>query len=125
MAVKWHHASTSAGNPTGRTHYDIGGDDNSNVALVYPSEDGDEDTLRKARLIAVAPKLFEFAQQLFNAIDTGMLRLDSDDGFRVEGDGTVTPFRLEDVLERGRKTLDVVKAEPNAYHSPPILGGVK
>ena len=56
MTVKWHCAPTLAGNPNGRRHYDIGGDDGSNVALVYPSEDGDEDTLRKARLIADAPE---------------------------------------------------------------------
>ena len=54
--TKWHHASTLAGNPNGRIHYDIGGDDNSNVCLVYPSEDGDADTLHKAQLIADAPK---------------------------------------------------------------------
>ena len=56
MTTKWHHAPTRAGKPMGRVHYDIGGDDCSNVALVYPSEDGDEDTLRKARLIAAAPR---------------------------------------------------------------------
>ena len=55
MKVKWHHSATLAGNPNGRTHYDIGADDCSNVAIVYPSEDGDADTLRKARLIALAP----------------------------------------------------------------------
>ena len=77
MEVKWHHASTLAGNPTGRTHYDIGGDDNSNVALVYPSEDGDADTLRKAHLIAAAQELLEFAEQIFNGLETGMIRMDS------------------------------------------------
>ena len=54
--TKWHHSPTLAGNPNGRTHYDIGGDDCSNVCLVYPSEDGDADTLRKASLIAAAPE---------------------------------------------------------------------
>ena len=53
--TKWHYSATLAGNHTGRTHYDIGADDNSNIGIVYPSEDGDEDTLRKARLIALAP----------------------------------------------------------------------
>ena len=55
-APRWHYAPTLAGNPRGRMHYDIGGDDGSNVALVYPSEDGIKDTLRKARLIAAAPE---------------------------------------------------------------------
>ena len=94
MAVKWHYASTLAGNPTGRTHYDIGGDDNSNVAIVYPSEDGEWDTLRKAILIAAAPELLEFAEQIFHGIDTGMIRLDS------PADET-----LENVLRRGRKVM--------------------
>ena len=109
MKVKWHHSATLAGNPTGRTHYDIGGDDCSNVALVYPSEDGDEDTLRKARLIANAPELFEFAQNIFNGLEAGMITLSS------PADET-----LANVLGRGRKALDLVKAQPNAYHRPPI-----
>ena len=97
--TKWHHAATLAGNPDGRIHYDIGGDDNSNVALVYPSEDGDEDTLRKARLIANAPELLEFAQNMFNGIEAGMITLSS------PADET-----LANVLGRGRKALD--KAKP-------------
>ena len=32
---------------------------------MYPSEDGDEDTLKKAREIAAAPELLEFAEQIF------------------------------------------------------------
>ena len=96
--TKWHHASTLAGNPNGRTHYDIGGDDNSNVALVYPSEDGDEDTLKKARLIAAAPDLLEFAEQIFNGIGTGMIHMTS------PADET-----LANVLGRGRKALDKAK----------------
>ena len=37
--MKWHKQPTLAGNPQGRRHYDIGGDDGSNIALVYPSEE--------------------------------------------------------------------------------------
>ena len=66
---------TWPGTPNGRTHYDIGGDDCSNVAIVYPSEDGDEDTLRKARLITAAPELLEFAEQIFNGHGTGMIQI--------------------------------------------------
>ena len=64
MTVKWHCAATLAGNPNGRRHYDIGGDDNSNVTLVYPSEDGDEDTLKRARLIAAAPDLLAALREI-------------------------------------------------------------
>ena len=110
MKVKWHHLSTR----DARTHYDILGDDScSSVALVYPSEDGDEDTLRKARLIAASPELLEFAEQLFNGLETGMIRMDS------PADET-----LANILGRGRKALDKVKGS-ETYHSPPILGGVK
>ena len=45
--TKWHHSASLAGNPNGRTHYDIGGDDGANVAYVYPSEDGDEGHFEK------------------------------------------------------------------------------
>ena len=37
-----------------RTHYDIGADDNENIALVYPAEYGDLVTVRRARLFANA-----------------------------------------------------------------------
>ena len=111
--TEWHHASTLAGNPAGCTHYDIGGDDNSNICLVYPSEDGDGDTLRKARLIAVAPELLEFAEQIFNGLETGMIRMDS------PADET-----LANVLGRGRKALDKVKGH-ETYRSPPILSTAK
>ena len=91
----WHHSPTLNGDIHGRNHYDIEGDDNSNVALVYPSEDGDEDTIRKARLITAAPDLLEFAQQIFNGLETGMIRMDS------PADETIA-----NVLGRGRKALD-------------------
>lgn len=103
--AQWHHASTLAGNPTGRTHYDIGGDDNSNIALVYPSEDGDEDTLKKARLIAASPDLLEFAEQIYNGLDTGMIRMSS------PADET-----LANMLGRGRKAL--AKAKQNERNEP-------
>ena len=109
--TKWHHASTLAGNPACRIHYDIGGDDNSNVALVYPSEDGDADTLRKARLISASPELLEFAEQIFNGLETGMIRMES------PADET-----LANVLHRGRMALDKVKGH-GEYRSPSLLGG--
>lgn len=58
---QWHYSHTLAGKPKGRIHFDIGGDDGSCVALVYPSEDGDQDTLRKAKLIAGAPVILRTA----------------------------------------------------------------
>ena len=110
--TKWHHAPTLAGNPAGPIHFDIGGDDCSNVALVYPSEDGDADTLRKARLIAASQELLEFAEQIFTGLDTGMIRLET------PADETVGL-----VLGRGRKALDKAKGRHDTYHSPPTLGG--
>ena len=109
----WHHSPTQYGDIHGRTHYDIGGDDNSNVALVYPSEDGHMDTVRKARLIAAAPELLEFAEQIFNDLETGMICMSS------PADET-----LANVLTRGRKALYEVKGHEPCY-SPPILGGAK
>ena len=97
--TKWHHAATLAGNPDGRTHYDIGGDDNSNIALVYPSEDGDENTRRKARLIASAPELLEFAEQIFNALIMT----------------STTDEMLVNILVQGRKVLD--KVNVHTYRS--------
>ena len=110
MTTKWHYSATLAGNQNGPTHYDIGGDDNSNVAIVYPSEDGHEDTLRKARVIAASPELADFAEQIFNGIDTGMILLD-----------TPAPETLEKILVQGRKALARVKGDGD-YRSPPLLG---
>ncbi len=56
MAARWHISPTLAGKPGGRTHYDIGADDNENIALVYPAEDGYDATVERARLIANAPE---------------------------------------------------------------------
>ena len=111
--TKWHHAPTRAGNPMGRVHYDIGGDDCSNVAIVYPSEDGDEDTLRKARVITASQELLEFAEQIFNGIDTGMIRMNS------PADET-----LVNVLARGRNALYAAKGHETCY-SPPVLSTAK
>ena len=106
--VKWYYSGTQAGNPAGRRHYDISGGDGSNVALVYPSEDGDEPTLKKAGLIAASPELLEFAELLFEGLDTGMIRLDSD------ADETAS------ILERGRKALDNAKMK-RRYYLPPEM----
>ena len=83
---KWHHSATLAGNQNGRTHYDIGGDDNSNVALVFPSEYGDEDTLRNARQIAAAPetaaerdRLKELNGELLDALKGALSQIDYDE----------------------------------------------
>ena len=54
--TKWHNYQTLRGDPKGRPHYRIDGDDCSSIALVYPSDYGDADTARKAQLIADAPK---------------------------------------------------------------------
>ena len=100
MTVKWHYASTLAGNPDGlfRTYYDIGGDDNSNVALVYPSEDGDEDTLRKARLIAASPDLLAALKRMI---------------FDWDGEP-------EDIAE-AQDAIAKAEGEPT-HNSPPVLG---
>ena len=110
MTAKWHHAATLAGNPNGRTHYDIGDDEGGNIALVYPSEDHDGETLRIARLISASQELLEFAEQIFTGLDTGMLRM-------VD---SIADETLENILGRGRKAL--AKAKPT-HNSPPVLGG--
>ena len=110
--TKWHNAPTLAGNPTGPIHFDIGGDDCSNVALVYPSEDGHMDTVRRARLIAASQELLEFTEQIFNGLETGMIRMES------PADETIA-----NVLTRGRKALDKAKGRYDTYRIPPTLGG--
>ena len=47
-----------------------------------------------ARLIATAPELLEFVQQIFNGVDTGMIRMD-----------TPADETLENVMARGRQAL--------------------
>lgn len=56
LAVGWHTSPTRAGKPGGRIHYDIGSNNNENIALVYPAEDGDEITEQRARAIAGWPR---------------------------------------------------------------------
>ena len=55
---------------------------------------GDEIDRANARLIAAAPDLVEFVQQIFNGIDTGMITID-----------TPADETLANVLSRGRKAL--------------------
>ena len=118
MTDKWHYASTLAGNPNGRTHYDIGGDDCSNVAIVYPSEDGDEDTLRKARLIAAAPDLLAALKNVKRILESRAFRAVEDSarihGVEYQGEGFTQP----DMDNAIRKA----EGEPT-HNSPPVLGG--
>lgn len=51
-----------------------------------------------ARLIAAAPDLLEFVEQIFNGLDTGMVKVDS------PADET-----LENVLSRGRAAVSRAK----------------
>ena len=51
---KWHISLTMAGKRGGEVHCDIGADDNENIALVYPAEDGREVTLERANLFCEA-----------------------------------------------------------------------
>ena len=64
-----------------------------------------------ARLIAAAPELLEFAEQIFSGLDTGMLR------FETPADET-----LENILGRGRKAFAKAKGH-GTYRSPSLLGG--
>lgn len=70
---KWHYSPTQAGRIGGPWHYDIGADDNENIALVYPAEDGPEVTAERAKLICEAretkrqrDRLLEAANRLVN-----------------------------------------------------------
>ena len=54
--------------------------------------------MANARLIAAAPELLEFAQQIFNGHGTGMIQ------FEMPADET-----LANILKRGRKALDKAK----------------
>ena len=69
-----------------------------------------EECAANARLIAVAQELLEFAEKIFNGLDTGMIRMDS------PADET-----LANILGRGRKALDKVKGS-ETYHKS---GGVR
>ena len=53
-----------------------------------------EEMEANARLIAAAPDLLEFVQQIFNGIDTGMITID-----------TPADETLANILLRGRKAL--------------------
>ena len=64
MTARWHISPTLAGKPGGRVHYDIGADDNENIALVYPAEDGPGVTVKRARRIAAANPLFTALEAL-------------------------------------------------------------
>ena len=66
-----------------------------------------------ARLIAAAPELLEFAEQIFNGLETGMISMSS------PADET-----LANVLTRGRNALYEAKGHEPCY-SPPTLGGAK
>ena len=59
----------------------------------YPARCGEQD-LANARLIAAAPELLDFAQQIFAAKDTGLLTLD-----------TPADETLANVLSRGRAAI--------------------
>ncbi len=66
---------------------------------VLASFDGDGDGYDEideanAALIAAAPDLLEFVQQIFNGIDTGMITID-----------TPADETLANILSRGRKAL--------------------
>lgn len=69
LAVGWHMSPTLNGKRGGRTHYDIGSDDNENIALVYPAEDGDEITRQRARAIAGWPR----AKQLLKEAEVSVV----------------------------------------------------
>ena len=62
------------------------------VADCGPSSD--KEVWANARLIAAAPDLVEFVQQIFNGIDTGMITID-----------TPADETLANILSRGRKAL--------------------
>lgn len=49
-------------------HYDIGADDNENIALVYPAEDGDDVTVERARLFADARETRDKLDDLVRAV---------------------------------------------------------
>ena len=68
MTARWHISPTLAGKPGGRTHYDIGADDNENIALVYPAEDGDDVTVERARLFANARETRDKFDDLVRAV---------------------------------------------------------
>jgi len=63
---------------------------------------GNDEADANARLIAAAPDLLWFTQQLFNAVDTGMLTLDS------PADET-----LATVLRKGREGHPAARSDHN------------
>ena len=71
MSARWFASPTLAGKPGGPTHYDIGADDNENIALVYPAEDGPAETVRRARRIAAINPLFHALQRLIEGEGEG------------------------------------------------------
>ena len=73
---RWHLAPTMAGKPAGRVHYDIGDADGASIAQVLPSDDGDLDTLKKARLIAAAPLLLRIFLEVYRGVETGRITMD-------------------------------------------------
>ena len=66
---KWHMSPTQAGKPGGPWHYDIGADDNENIALVYPAEDGHEVTEARAKLICEARETKRQRDRLLEAAE--------------------------------------------------------
>ena len=56
----WHFQATQVGKPwSSSLSYDIGADDNENIALVHPAEDGDAVTKARARLLTASPVMLK------------------------------------------------------------------
>ena len=108
----WHCSATQAGRPwSAGLSYDIGADDNENIALVHPAEGGDAVTKARARLIAAAPGRADIADEMLAAAKAVIQNITPTMEVSVDGDWLGGAIFFSDI-EIAKLRDAIAKADP-------------